>query len=283
MSERTCLITGATSGIGKVAAAELAGRGFRMMLVTRDRARGETTLAELAAAGTRAPLDLLVADLSSQRDIHRLAGEVRRLTPRLDVLINNAGVICLSRRLSADGFEMTLAVNHLAPFLLTRLLEDRLASSVPARVVTVASDAHRVGRIDFEDLQGARRYSGWKAYAQSKLANILFTYELARRWQGRGITVNCLHPGAVDTALWRESRGFLRVVLRAARPFFRTPAEGAAGIIQLADAPELAEVSGKYFKKGRATRSASAAYDASSAARLWEVSEALAPIAVGSS
>jgi NAD(P)-dependent dehydrogenase (short-subunit alcohol dehydrogenase family) len=227
-------------------------------------------------------LDLLVADLSSQRDIHRLAGEVRRLTPRLDVLINNAGVICLSRRLSADGIEMTWAVNHLAPFLLTRLLEDRLASSIPARVVTVASDAHRVGRIDFEDLQGARRYNGWKAYAQSKLANILFTYELARRWQGRGITVNCLHPGAVDTALWRESRGFLRVLLRAARPFFRTPAEGADGIIQLADAPELAEVSGKYFKKGRASRSASASYDASSAARLWEVSEVLAPIAPGS-
>jgi len=278
MGERTCLITGATSGIGKVAAAELARRGWRMLLVSRERGRGEAVVQEMCAAGIRAPLELLIADLSSQHDIHRLSGEVRRLAPRLQVLINNAGVICLTRRTSPDGIEMTLAVNHLAPFLLTRLLEDCLAAGAPARVVTVASDAHRIGRIHFDDLQGERRYKGWTAYAQSKLANILFTYELARRWKEQRITANCLHPGAVDTGIWRESRGVLRLVLRAARPFFLTSAQGAAGIIQLADAPALDGVSGRYFRKGRAVRSTRASYDATAAARLWDASAALAPL-----
>jgi NAD(P)-dependent dehydrogenase (short-subunit alcohol dehydrogenase family) len=275
MRGKICLITGATSGIGRVAARELARRGASLMIVSRDRARGEATLAELKAAGGGVSIDLLNADLVSQSSIRALGREVRERTDRLHVLINNAGVICLTRRLSGDGMEATLAINHLAPFLLTQLLQDLLLAGAPSRVVTVASAAHRVGRIDFDDLQGERRFHGFRAYAQSKLANVLFTYELSRRLNGKGVAANCLHPGTVDTNLWRESRGLLRFTLRATRPFFLTAEQGAAGLIDLASSAALEGVTGRYFAKGREARSSRASYDTAAAKRLWEMSAAL--------
>jgi NAD(P)-dependent dehydrogenase (short-subunit alcohol dehydrogenase family) len=277
MRGRTCLITGATSGIGRVTARVLSRGGANLLIVGRDPRRGEATLAELKAAGGAGPAEMLHGDLASQSSIRNLAHEVRQRTDRLHVLINNAGVICLTRRLTADAIESTLAVNHLAPFLLTSLLEDLLVAAAPARVITVASGAHRVGRIDFDDLQGERRFSGFGAYAQSKLANVLFTYELARRLDGRGVTANCLHPGAVDTRLWRESHGLLRLALRAARPFFLTAEQGAAGLVHLASSAALEGVSGRYFARLREVRSSLASYDSAAAKRLWEMSASLAP------
>jgi retinol dehydrogenase 12 len=278
MQGRICLITGATSGIGRVTARELARRGATLMIVSRDRTRGEATLAELRAAGSKACVDLLHADLASQSSVRALGREVRKQTDRLHVLINNAGVICLSRRLTEDGIETTLAINHLAPFLLTRLLQDLLMAGAPSRVVTVASEAHRLGRIDFDDLQGERRFHGFRAYAQSKLANILFTYELSRRFREKGVAANCLHPGAVDTNLWRESRGFLRFALLATRPFFLTAEQGAAGLIEVASSAALEDISGKYFSKGREKHTSKASYDTAAAQRLWEMSASLAPV-----
>ena len=277
MLGRICLITGATSGIGRVAAQVLSRGGARLLIVGRDPRLGEATLAELKAAGGAGPVEVLHGDLSSQSSIHTVARNVRLRTDRLHLLINNAGVICRKRRLTADGIETTLAVNHLAPFLLTSLLEDLLVAASPSRVVTVASGAHRVGRIDFDDLQGERRYHSFRAYSQSKLANILFTYELARRLEGRGVTANCLHPGAVDTRLWRESRGLLRLAIRAARPFFLTAEQGAAGLIHLASSAALERVSGRYFARLREVRSSPASYDSAAAKRLWEMSASLAP------
>lgn len=277
MQGRTCLITGATSGIGRVAAEVLSRGGARLLIVGRDPRLSEATLAELKAVGGAGPVEVLHGDLSSQSSVHTVARNVRLRTDRLHLLINNAGVICRTRRLTADGIETTLAVNHLAPFLLTSLLEDLLVAASPSRVVTVASGAHRVGRIDFDDLQGERRYRSFRAYAQSKLANILFTYELARRMEGRGVTANCLHPGAVDTRLWRESRGLLRLAIRAARPFFLTAEQGAAGLIHLASSAALERVSGKYFSRLREVRSSPASYDSAAAKRLWEMSASLAP------
>ena len=277
MRGRICLITGATSGIGRVAAQVLSRGGARLLIVGRDPRLGEATLAELKAVGGAGPVEVLHGDLSSQSSVHTVARNVRLRTDRLHLLINNAGVICRTRRLTADGIETTLAVNHLAPFLLTSLLEDLLVAASPSRVVTVASGAHRVGRIDFDDLQGERRYRSFRAYAQSKLANLLFTYELARRLEGRGVTANCLHPGAVDTRLWRESRGLLRLAIRAARPFFLTAEQGAAGLIHLASSAALERVSGRYFARLREVRSSPASYDSAAAKRLWEMSASLAP------
>jgi NAD(P)-dependent dehydrogenase (short-subunit alcohol dehydrogenase family) len=281
MQDRTCLITGATSGIGRVTARELARRGARVLMVGRERTRGEALLDELKSINGGGQAELLIADLASQAAVRELARTIRQRTDRLHVLLNNAGVISLNRRLTVDGLESTFAINHLAPFLLTNLLADLLIASAPARVVAVASEAHRIGRIDFDDLQGERRYRGFQAYAQSKLANILFTYELSRRMSGKGVTVNCVHPGAVDSGLWRESRGLLRVALRAARPFFLTSEEGAAGLILLATSPALSAVSGRYFKKTREARSSKPSYDLATAARLWDVSATLAPLSSG--
>ena len=275
MRGRICLITGATSGIGRVTARELARLGATLLIVSRDRARGESTLAELKEAGGNGSVELLTADLASQSSIRALAQDVRQRTDRLHVLINHGGVICLTRRLTEDGMETTLAVNHLAPFLLTHLVEDLLLAGVPSRVVTVASGAHRVGTIDFEDLQGERRYRGFLAYAQSKLANVLFTYELARRLNRSAVTANCLHPGAVDTHLWREGRGLLNLAIRAARPFFLTAEQGAAGLIKLASSPDLEGMTGKYFAKGREARSSRASHDTAAARHLWEMSASL--------
>jgi NAD(P)-dependent dehydrogenase (short-subunit alcohol dehydrogenase family) len=269
------LLTGATSGIGLAAARELARRGATLLIVARDRSRGEAVLAELKTLAHGAPPRLFLADLSSQTSVRELALQIQESASHLHVLIHNAGVLCLKRQLTAEGLEMTFAVNHLAPFLLTRLLSDPLSAGAPARVVTVASEAHRIGRIEFDDLQGEHRYRGFHTYAQSKLANLLFTYELSRRFSGRGVTANCLHPGMVNTGLWRESRGLLRLTMKAIAPFCLSPEEGSKGILLLAASEELEKVSGKYFKRTREAPSSSASYDESMARHLWEASSSL--------
>jgi len=272
---KVVLITGATSGIGRVAARELAALGARTFLVARDRARGEATLAEIrrTAGGDRATL--LVADLSSQAEVRRLASDVRQRTGELHVLLNNAGAIHTRRQLSADGLEVTFALNHLAYFLLTRELLPLLEASAPSRVVNVASSAHRGARMDWDDLLGERRYSSWKAYGQSKLANILFTRELSRRLAGKGVTANALHPGVVATGFGHNNRGFFRLLVTAGAPFLTSPEKGARTSIYLASAPEVAGVSGKYFAGCRERTPSDRARDDGDARRLWEVSEAL--------
>jgi len=272
MNGRTVLVTGGTGGIGKATAAGLAALGARVAITGRDRRRADEAAAEIRAAGGPA-VDVFVADLSSQSEVRRLAAEVLDGLPRLDVLVNNVGGFWSTRHVTADGLEHTFALNHLAPFLLTNLLLDRLMENAPARVVTVSSGAQAMGRIDFADLQGERSYSGQRAYNQSKLANVLFAYELARRLEGTGVTANVLHPGVVRTAFGAEDPARMqRWRLPVVRPFMKTPEQGAATSIHLASAPELAQVSGQYFADSRPKRSSSRSYDAAVAARLWDVS-----------
>jgi NAD(P)-dependent dehydrogenase (short-subunit alcohol dehydrogenase family) len=272
MTGKTVLITGATSGIGKATALRLAAMGADLALTGRDPRRTEAAASEIRDAGTGAT-HVFIADLSAQSQVRRLAAEVLQQLPRIDVLLNNAGGCWNTRHVTADGLEHTFAVNHLAPFLLTHLLLARLRRSGPARVVTVASNAQAFGRLHFEDLQGARSYSGARAYNQSKLANVVFTYELARRLCGTGVTANTLHPGVVSTSFGAEDPGRLqRLVVPVLRPFMGTPAQGAATSVHLASAPELERVTGRYFRGLRPTRSSRRSHDQAAAARLWQVS-----------
>ncbi len=269
MAGKTVLVTGGTSGIGKATAAGLAAMGARVGITGRDTARTRAAAAEVAAAAGNPAVDPFSADLSSQAEVRRLAGEVAAAYPRLDVLVNNAGGFWATRRVTADGLEHTFAVNHLAPFLLTGLLLDRLT----ARIVTVSSGAHAAGKIDFDDLQGERRYSGQRAYSQSKLANIMFSYELARRLDGTGVTATVLHPGVVRTGFAAEDPSpVLKVFLPLIRVFLKTPAQGAATSIYLASSPAVEGVTGEYFADRKPKRSSPASYDTAAAARLWQVS-----------
>src|SRR5207344_2118026 len=216
---------------------------------------------EIRAAGG-GQVDVFIADLSSQDEVRQLAEEALQRLTRIDVLVNNVGGYWNHRHVTADGLERTFALNHLAPFLLTNLLLDRLKDSAPARVVTVSSGAHAMGRIDFDDLQGERSYSGQRAYGQSKLANVLFTYELARRLQGSGVTANVLHPGVVATAFGAEDPGRMqRLLVPFARLFFKSPAQGAATSIYLASSPDLEQVTGRYFANGKIKRSSKRSHD----------------------
>jgi len=272
MAGRTVLVTGGTTGIGRATALGLATMGARLAITGRDRGRAEAAAREIRAAGG-GQVDVFVADLSSQSQVRRLADEVLQSLPRIDVLVNNVGGYWNTRHVTPDGLERTFALNHLAPFLLTDLLLDRLWHSAPARVVTVASNAQAMGRIDFDDLQGERSYSGARAYNQSKLANVLFTYELARRLAGTGVTANALHPGVVSTSFGAEDPGRVqRLFVPFMRPFMKTPAEGAATSIHVASAPELEQVTGCYFANSSAKRSSERSYDEATAARLWQVS-----------
>src|SRR5450631_4846785 len=226
MAGQTVLVTG---GIGKATAIGLAAMGARVGLTGRDIARTRAAAADVATASGNPAVDPFAVDVSSQAEVRRLAGEVLAAYPRLDVLVNNAGGFWATRRVTADALEHTFAVNHLAPFLLTDLLLDRLRASAPARIVTVSSGAHAMGTINFDDLQGERRYSGQQAYSQSKLANVMFTYELARRVDGTGVTATVLHPGVVRTGFAAEDPSLLaKVMITVSRPFLRTPAQGAA-------------------------------------------------------
>jgi NAD(P)-dependent dehydrogenase (short-subunit alcohol dehydrogenase family) len=272
MARRTVLVTGATSGIGRAAALGLATSGAHVAITGRDRGRTESAAREISAAGG-VDVEVFVADLSSQGQVRRLAREVLERLPRIHVLINNVGGYWSTRHVTADGLERTFALNHLAPFLLTNLLLERLERSAPARVVTVASNAHATGRIDFDDLQGTRSYSGGRAYSQSKLANVLFTYQLARRAGAGAVTANALHPGVVRTSFGAEDPARIqRLLVPLLRPVMKSPARGAATSIHLASAPELEQVSGQYFAGRRPIRSSTRSYDQAVAARLWEAS-----------
>jgi retinol dehydrogenase-14 len=275
MAGKTVLVTGATGGIGKATAMGLATMGANLAITGRDRERTEGAAREIREVG-RGQVDVFVADLSSQAEVRRLAGEVLQTCPRIDVLVNNVGGYWNTRHVTADGLEHTFALNHLAPFLLTNLLLDRLTQSAPARVVTVSSNAHATGQIDFDDPQGERSYSGSRAYNQSKLANILFTYELATMLKSSAVTANALHPGVVNTSFGAEDpRGIQRLIIPIARPFLKTPTQGAATSIHLASSPDLEQVTGRYFANSKPRKSSKRSYDKATAARLWQVSTAL--------
>jgi retinol dehydrogenase 14 len=278
MAGKTVLVTGASGGIGKATALGLAVMGARLAITGRDLGRAEDAAREIRTVGG-GQVDVFIADLSSQAEVRRLAEEVLEGLPRIDVLVNNVGGYWNSRHVTADGLERTFALNHLAPFLLTNLLLDRLQHSAPARVVTVSSNAQALGRINFDDLQGEVAYSGSTAYNQSKLANVMFTYELARRLPAplaadHGIvTANALHPGVVSTAFGSEDPASVqRIFVPFLRPLMKTPIQGAATSIRLASAPDLRQVSGRFFANDRPRRSSKASYDQAAAARLWQVS-----------
>jgi retinol dehydrogenase 14 len=272
MAGKTVLITGGTAGIGKATALGLATMGAHVAITGRDPARTEAAAGQVHAAGG-GQVDAFVADLSSQSEVRRLADEVLERLSRIDVLVNNAGGYWNTRQVTADGLEHTFALNHLAPFLLTHLLLERLTHSAPARVVTVSSHAHAEGRIDFDDLQGERSYSGARAYNQSKLANVLFTYELARKLRATSVTANALHPGVVNTSFGADDPSSVqRLLVPFMRPFMKTPAEGAATPIHLASAPDLERVTGRYFANSKPKKSSQRSYDQATAARLWQVS-----------
>jgi retinol dehydrogenase-14 len=274
MTGKTVLITGGTGGIGKAAAVGLASMGARVGITGRDRARAEAAAAAIARESGNPAVDVFVADMSSQAEVRRLADEVLAAYPRLDVLLNNVGGFWAHRHVTADGLEHTFALNHLAPFLLTSLLLDRLIASAPSRIVTVSSGVQSMGKIDFDDLMGEQKYSGSRAYNQSKLANVMFTYELARRLEGTGVTATALHPGLTSTAFSAEdpSLGLLVTILR---PFMRSPARGAETPIYLASSAEVAGVTGRYFSNRKAKRSHESSYDTAAGARLWQASAEL--------
>ena len=275
MIGKTCLVTGANSGIGLEIARGLAARGARVLMVARDADRGEAARVEVAESTGNDSVELLLCDLSSQRQVRELAAEVLDRCGELHVLVNNAGLTLDERTLTEDEIETTFAVNHLAPFLLTELLRERLVASAPARVVTVASDAHRGSKIDFDDPSGERKFSAWGAYGQSKLANILFTTELAQRLEGTGVTATCLHPGVVRTGFGRQGPAFIRFFLKIGGLFLLTPERGADTAVWLASSSDVDGASGGYYEKRRIATSSRAARDSESARRLWRLSERL--------
>lgn len=276
MVGKTALITGGTGGIGKATAIGLARPGARVGIVGRDATRAEAAAADIRAESGNPAVDVFVADMSSQADVRRLAAEVLAAYPRLDVLVNNVGGFWNHRHTTVDRLEHTFAVNHLAPFLLTNLLLERLIASAPARVVTVSSGAQSLGSIDFDDLQGERSYSGQRAYNQSKLANVMFAYELARRLAGTRVTATVLHPGVTRTNFAAEDQPkWMELIGPVGRPFMKSPARGASTPIYLASSPDVEGVTGRYFANRKPKASNKASYDTDAAARLWEVSDGL--------
>jgi NAD(P)-dependent dehydrogenase (short-subunit alcohol dehydrogenase family) len=277
MKGKVVVITGATSGIGEVAAQRLAAMGARLVLIARDRTRGEATLSRLALSAGGAHT-IHYGDLSRLSEMKRVAAEIAAAEPRIDVLINNAGALFGTRQLTEDNLEKTFATNHMAYFVLTLLLRTPLLAGSPARVVNTASDAHRGNTLDFDDLQAAKGYSPYKAYGRSKLCNILFTRELARRLSGTGVTANCLHPGFVATRFGDGSGGILSGVVRVAKILAISPEKGAETIVYLAASPEVAGRSGEYFYKCLPATPTAAARDDAAAQRLWMLSQKIAGI-----
>ncbi len=275
MQGKTVLVTGANQGIGKATAIALAAKGAHVVLVARNADKGRAALAEVKAAGSGGA-ELIVADLSSQEQVRRAAAELKSNHSRLDVLVNNAGVFVPERHTTVDGLEESFALNHLGYFLLTRELLDVLQASPEARIVNVSSEAHRSARMRWDDLQFERTpYRGFKAYGQSKLANVLFTYELARRLEGTAVTVNCLHPGVIASGFGQTYGSAVSVLVKLARPFLLSTEDGARTSVYLASSPEVAGVTGKYFSKCKPVKSNAASYDVPSQQKLWSLSEQL--------
>jgi NAD(P)-dependent dehydrogenase (short-subunit alcohol dehydrogenase family) len=277
LTGRICVVTGANRGIGRATAEGLAGIGASLILVCRRIEDGRAVARAIAEQGRPEP-DVVGADLSSQQSIRRAASEITERYPRLHVLINNAGIIYPRREVTADGLEMQFAVNHLAYFLLTNLLLPSLVAGSPSRIVNVSSGAHTHTQLDFDDLQSEKRYDPQEVYSRTKLANILFTYELARRIKDSGVTVNCLTPGVVATRMLADYMGVPRTGRAVDSTFGATPAEGAETSIYLAAAPEVESVSGKYFVRKKPVSSSRESYDAAAARRLWDLSARLAGI-----
>ncbi|CAA9451720.1 MAG: hypothetical protein AVDCRST_MAG02-1125 [uncultured Rubrobacteraceae bacterium] len=279
MGGKVALVTGGTSGIGKATAIALSAMGADVVVVGRDRERGEEAAAEIRAR-TGGRVDLALADLASQAGVRALAEGFRRRYDRLDVLVNNAGLVQSQRTETPDGLETTFATNHLAPFLLTNLLLDMLKESAPSRVVTVSSEAERGGNIDFDDLQSKKNYRGFPVYGMTKLANIMFTYELAERLEGTGVTATCMHPGAVNTRFGTNNRGPMTILFRLFKPFMRAPEQGADTVIWLASSPEVEGVSGRYYSDRKPVEPKKIANDPAARRRLWEESERLTGLGV---
>ena len=280
MSGKVVLITGGTSGIGKAAAVELALMGAEVVVTGRNKERGREAVEEIKARSGSDAVSLLLADLTVQAEVRELAEEFRRNHDRLDVLVNNAGVVNQKRSETPDGMESTLASNHLAPFLLTELLLDLLKESAPSRVVTTASEAERWGRLDFDDLQSRKRYGAFPVYGMTKLANIMFTIDLAERLEGTGVTANCFHPGAVSTNFGSGNGGISSILFRAFKPFMRSPEKGADTLVYLASSPDVEGMTGKYLSDRKLITAKSIAYDAEARRKLWEASEELTGLKV---
>lgn len=277
MADRVCAITGASSGLGYETALQLARRGATVALLCRSVQRGEQARAQIAAASGNDDLHVVRCDLANLDTVHAAAGQLLADFDALHVLVNNAGLMLMQRRITVDGLEETFQVNHLGAFLLTALMRERLQASAPARVVTVSSFGHRGAAIDFDDLQSERYYDGFGVYCKSKLANVMFTYELARRLEGSGVTANTLHPGFVRTGFGHGSGALMRVLLMLSQvpPLGVSARRGARTQVWLAGAPQVEDVSGRYFHGHRSRRSSRISYDSSAQRRLWDASELL--------
>jgi retinol dehydrogenase 12 len=276
MKGKTVVATGATSGIGEVAVLALAEMGARIVFIARDEARAQATMRKLEAKAPGLGHRMHLADLSSMAETRKVGAAIAGSEPRIDVLINNAGALFSHRQVTPEGLELTFALNHMAYFVLTEALRDRLIASAPARIVSTSSSAHQGASLDFTDLQSANGYSGLRVYGRSKLANILFTRELARRLAGTGVTANCLHPGAVATRFGESSGGWVGGLLPVLKLFFISPEKGADTIIYLASSSEVEKTAGEYFVNRKITRPSQAARDDAAAKRLWAASEKLA-------
>lgn len=291
MNDRICLVTGATNGIGRVTAEELARLGATVVATGRNPRKVAATVAAIRETTGNRAVEGLVADFASLDQVRELARQFRSRHHRLHVLVNNAGLWITKRQVSQEGYELTFAVNHLAHFLLTNLLLDLLQTSAPARIINVSSRAHWSGRMDFDDLQAEKKgFSGWACYANTKLANVLFSNELARRLSATGVTATSMHPGVVATGLFEENRGVLGLLIKIAKPFMLTSERGARTCIYLAASPEVEGITGKYFVKCHEAPISPAAQNEQTAKRLWQVSEHLtglttngmsAPVATG--
>lgn len=279
LNGKIIMVTGANSGIGKESAIALARQGARIVMVCRNPEKGAQAQQDIQRRSGSDAIDLLLADMSSQASLRELARTYKQKYDRLDVLLNNAGALMPKRNLTADGLESTFATNHLGYFLLTGLLLDVLKASAPARIVNVSSDGHRLGRIPFSDLQCERGYQPMLVYCNSKLANILFTYELVHRLHGTRVTANCLHPGAIASNFASDSRGLFGWLVKLGQPFLLTSEQGAQTSIYLAGSPDVEGISGKYFSKCKSVKSAPQSYNKKVARQLWEISETLTQFA----
>ncbi len=280
MQGKTVVVTGGTSGIGQVAAERLAGKGARIVLVARDKARGEVTLKRLRDVAPDAAHSVHYGNLSEISEMKRLGAEIAAAEPRIDVLVNNAGALFNTRKLTGDGLEYTFATNHVAYFVMTECLRPRLRAAGKARIVSTASDAHKGAKLDFDDLQSAHGFSGFAVYGRSKLCNVLWTRELARRLEGTDVTANCLHPGFVATRFGDQSGGLLAPAVRIAKNFAISPEKGAETIVYLASSPEVEGANGGYFYKCRPATPAKEVQDDASARRLWDVTAKLTGLGI---